>query len=377
MTTQLNNDALPSPIELIDSARQKYTLAQARIRRGPPELALLSLHGSLEDALRAHAIHRRLAVAAAPFPQLLDGLAADEQSPLGAAEAEGIRKMHRLRARVAHGEQITVAAETIEAYHRLAGRLLPLFGVLVVAPEEAPGRRPTRPIAGERAQTNARPLGGGRRTAEPEPPAGRGPRRGGTSTYPLLDRYPDLAGRGAERSPQSRRAIEEAEGAASFFERYQSVLLPALIVLAIFLIGATISIALQSARRPDAPPTAQVATTFAPEITTAAPPGEASVLNASPSVAPAESPAAPSPTAAPSPAAGELAPGAVAYVTEGIPGVNLRAQPGTDQTIVLSLAPGTQVEVLEGPSESGGLLWWRVRSAGVEGWCAADLLEVR
>jgi hypothetical protein len=377
MTTQLNNDSLPSPIELIDSARQKYTLAQSRIRRGPPELALLSLHGSLEDALRAHAIHRRLTVAAAPFPQLLDGLAGDEQSPLSAAEAEGIRKMHRLRARVAHGEQITVAAETIDAYHRLVARMLPQYGVLVVGPDDDAGRRPARAAGGERAQPLGRTPAGGRRAAEPDPPA-RGGRRGGapTSTYPLLDRYPDLAP-GGERAPLSRRTIDDAERTASFFERSQAWLLPLLIVVAIFLIGATISIALQSARGPDTPPTAQVSPTFAPDITTAPPLSDASVLGTAASPPTASSPLSATPTPGPTAAPGELVPGATAYVRAGIEGLNLRASPGTDQTIVLSLAPGTQVEVLEGPAESGGLVWWRVRSAGVEGWCAAELLEVR
>jgi len=36
--------------------------------------------------------------------------------PLGLAEAEGMRRIHRLRGRIARGKQVVVAAETIDAY---------------------------------------------------------------------------------------------------------------------------------------------------------------------------------------------------------------------------------------------------------------------
>ena len=42
--TQTDDSPL-GPLELMESARVKYSLALARLRRGPPELALLSLHG--------------------------------------------------------------------------------------------------------------------------------------------------------------------------------------------------------------------------------------------------------------------------------------------------------------------------------------------
>lgn len=373
MTTQLDNDALPSPIELMDSARQKYTLAQARIRRGPPELALLSLHGSLEDALRARAIHRRLPAAAAPFPQLIDALAADADAPLSTAEAESVRKMHRLRARVAHGEQITVAAETIEAYQRLIVRLLSRYGVLVVGPEDEPPPRAERATTTRLERGATRPIAGAgaRWAADSEGAGARGQRRRSTSSFPILDRYPDLAP-GRESGPRSRWATYEAERAASFFERSQTWLVPLLIIVTIFLIGATISIALQQMGTPSALPTAPVVTSFAPEITTA-PISGASVNEPEPPTATAEATSSP---LTPTPSDG-LAPGVTAYVRLEISGANLRALAGTNQQIVLGLAPGTQVQVIDGPVEADGLQWWRVRIADIEGWCAADLLEVR
>ncbi|MGH2611223.1 MAG: RING finger protein, partial [Tepidiformaceae bacterium] len=42
------------------------------------------------------------------------------------------------------------------------------------------------------------------------------------------------------------------------------------------------------------------------------------------------------------------------------PCLNIRTEPGTDQTIIDCLREGTQLTVLGGPQEAGGLTWWRV-----------------
>jgi hypothetical protein len=53
-------------------------------------------------------------------------------------------------------------------------------------------------------------------------------------------------------------------------------------------------------------------------------------------------------------------------------GKTLRARsgPGTDHEVVMRLAEGTQLLVLEGPVEANGYVWWKVRGDQSEGWCA-------
>ncbi|NJN15599.1 MAG: SH3 domain-containing protein [Oscillochloris sp.] len=406
MTMPLDSSSLPSPTELLDSARRKYTLAQARMRRGPAELALLSLHGSIEDALRAHTIRRRLPAAVAPFPQLVETLAGIADGGLEPAEAETIRRMHRLRARVAHGEQITVTAETIANYQRLVARILPRFGAVVIGPDDmsSPAERAgfdplqAAPPGDEPRQRSGRSTVSLERTDVPPPRSTRTttsfvrddvppPRSGRTTTsyerddgrrqdrrsrstsdYPLLDRYPDLARRDLS---QSDDRIARTEQLAGMFSRVQSWLIPTLIIVSIFLIGLAISFTLQQPpSEPQPPATSTGEAAFAPVITTA--PAINSAIQSD-----AADTTAPEPTVTPEPTPEGLRPQSRATVVDSIPGLNLRAQPGQDQQIVLSLAPGTEVEVLEGPIDLAGLEWWRVRSAGIEGWCVGEFLVPR
>jgi hypothetical protein len=389
------DESAPGPIELMESARTKYQLALARLRRGPAELALLSLHGAVEDVLRAHGLRLGLPEAHEPFARLLDGLVAARQQPLSGAEAEGIRRMHRLRARVAHGEQIVVTAETIGAYQRLAARLLPRYGVLVVGPDgddlpaEAPastattvGRRPRDTMSALRSEPAAMVRRGDTARIEREPPQPRRERtvypEGGSARY-LGRAMPSsatadlpLAREWVQRGGDSRG---RRGGAADLWARSQSWLLPALAILCIFIIGLVISVSLQQMRAVPPVPTAALPTSAQAEPPPPAPGFVAPTAQAGEGVPAAAT--APPPTAGPAP--GELAPGRSAYVRADAVALNVRARPGTagDNPVIFTLAPGTALEVVGGPVEQDGFTWWQVRGPVGEGWCAGQFLEVR
>ncbi len=363
-----------NPIELFDTARSKYTLALARVRYGPPELALLSLHGSLEDALRAQAIRLHMPEAGAIFPELLQAMSLLEPAPLSSAEAEGIRRMHRLRARVAHGEQIAVTSETIHSYHRLVARLLPRYGVIVVGPEDEQAlvrheetRSPRRTEEGLRHHAEEGSTGRGtpaglprrERTVYPEAGqprlSGRVMPSGATRDLPLAQEM--LAVRSGRRGSE----FERMDRMVTRWERIQGWLLPMLIGLSIFLVGAVISISLQMRSTPVIPTAvvASMVTTSGGPIVDPAAPGEAG-------------------TAIPEavPAADGLAVGQTAYVRAETGPLNLRLQPGIAEEIPIQfiLNPGTSVEIIGGPVEADGYSWWQVRSGGAEGWCAGQYL---
>jgi hypothetical protein len=398
--------APPGPFELIESARTKYTLALARVRRGPPELALLSLHGSLEDALRAYAMRLGLPEVYEPFPQLLDAMTATPALPLSSAEAEGIRRMHRLRARVAHGEQITVTGETIAAYHKLAARLLQRYGVTVVAPEEreeapapaatattVPGRRGETTAIVQRDTPDTRQRGDTAALDRNLVPAG--PRRERT-VYPD-DRPARYAGRmlpsAATRDlPLAREMLTARRSgwdsrAAEYWERSQRWLLPTIIVVSMFLVGLVISASLGQMRVQPVAPTAAIEATpvaalpvapvQAPSPAAALPaepvPGGATLDGTAAGLPPTADPLA---VASPAPSGG-LAVGATAFVRADAVALNVRALPGPDSPIQSVLTPGTAVEIIGGPTTLDGVAWWQVRAAGVEGWCSGEWLEVR
>lgn len=383
------DEPTPGPLELLESARAKYQLALARLRRGPAELALLSLHGAVEDVLRAHGMRLGLAEVYEPFPQLLEALTTVKQLPLSAAEAEGVRRMHRLRARVAHGEQIVVAGETIAAYQRLVARLLSRYGVLVVSPEEGMGGEERAGAAAGRTRDTIATLRAGtpagRRqgeTARLERELGWGPRRERT-VYPddSPARYigrvrPSKATRDL---PLARELSGGARGEPAAWlssSLGQGWLVPALAILTIFLIGAAISVSLQQLRAGPVVPTAAVPTIAptagAPQLTTIGP--AAGPADAAPAAPTADT--APTPTAT---AEGGLAPGRTAYVRANTEGLNVRAQPGVapDNPVIFSLGPGTALEIIGGPVEADGFTWWQIRGPTGEGWSAGEYLEVR
>lgn len=86
------------------------------------------------------------------------------------------------------------------------------------------------------------------------------------------------------------------------------------------------------------------------------------------------------PTDALSPAPPEdtLAPGRTAFVRASLEDdVALRASPGSDNRVVVYIGPDTAVRIIEGPVQEDSSEWWKVQALNQEGWCRADVLEVR
>jgi hypothetical protein len=75
----------------------------------------------------------------------------------------------------------------------------------------------------------------------------------------------------------------------------------------------------------------------------------------------------------------EIAVGATVVVkgTQGT-GLNLRQQPTTYAKILASAKEGAELTVMEGPKESDGFVWWRLRTSdGKEGWGAGEWLALK
>jgi hypothetical protein len=75
----------------------------------------------------------------------------------------------------------------------------------------------------------------------------------------------------------------------------------------------------------------------------------------------------------------EIAAGATVVVqgTQGA-GLNLREQPTTYAKIVASAPEGEELTVLDGPQDSDGFVWWKLRTSdGKEGWGAAQWLVLK
>ncbi len=291
-----------STSELIAESKRKYSLARARLRRGHGELALVSLHRSLEDAFRAHLLLHRSPAAGGDWLTLFEALHEDQQRPLTEAEGQHVWNMQRLYQTLVQGDTITVSPETLHTYQQTTAALLIGYGVLVVAPEE-----------------------------QGTPPA--------AASLP---------------SPWHWHA-------ATLWRRYRKQLLPVLVLLCIFLIGAATTIAITSNQVPTLPG-------MRPESERVAivpggnEPGMAGTVGITPTLTTG------------------IAVGRAAFVREDITdGLALRAEPGTDAAvpITLYLAGGSAVRVVDGPIEMGGNTWWKVRAANQEGWCAGEYLEVR
>ncbi len=384
--TQTDDSPL-GPLELMESARVKYSLALARLRRGPPELALLSLHGSLEDALRSHALRHDLPAAIEPFPQLLNALAFDTYTPLNTADAEAIRRMHRLRARVARGEHLAITTTTTDAYHRLVARLLPRYGVMVVGPED-------ESETGTLPRPDTDPALSRRRIDDIEPiPPRHNPERGKTttrltppprerSTYPgdEFARYAMRPSRSADNRVPHGEDAGQLDTLADRWRRSQAWMLPLLIIVSILLIGAAISISLQQLRAVQSIPTPVLVTAIVMQNTPVAPSSSPSAVQVVSSTPPPQTVVVTEPVATLSiqPEPGTISVGQVAQVRADVGALNVRDRPGTNQTIpiIFVLQPGTRVDVVEGPVQADGLTWWKVRAVNQDGWCAGEFLEV-
>jgi hypothetical protein len=371
MTTEPTDPT--GPLELLESARVKYTLAQARMRRGPAELALLSLHGSIEDALRAHALRREHPALAEPFPALVDALITDSVTPLTPAEADSIRRMHRVRARIAHGEQISLTSETLAGYQRLVARVLPRYGIVVVGPEDLPA--PVAAIPPVRREERPRAEPPRERTVYPDDRR-VSPTLSARSATERMRRPPPDDGRYSERTPsRGQRYLAEVTERAERFGQVQGWLVPALIVVSIFMIGLTLSIAWQQ-RDASIQPASPTQVDVNAVITTAEPGADTNNVPQDPNSALALDAPTPEPTPTDIPA-DQIAVGRVAFVRSEILGLNVRIAPDSNAQILFSLAPGTQMDVLDGPVEAGGFTWWEISSAGQQGWAAGEFMTAR
>jgi hypothetical protein len=346
MTLTGDESAALNPLTLMESAREKYTLARAR--REVPELALLSIHGAIEDTLRAHLLRIGSPVALGSFAGVLEAMQELSQAPLSAEEADAVRRLHRLRGRIARGEHLAVTGETLAAYQRLAAIILPRYGIQVLPPAEQPSRsRPTQPM---RAQT----------TLPDDAPV----RVRLRDRHTLYDEAQRIRSLGDQYSTTSATRVPVVP----------SWVAPVLIVVSIFIIGIAVALLIQNPAPQTLPtvplvgvsplPTEQVS--LATE-TSVALPTSAPVPTSSGSSGLTEG----SSTAVP----GGLSVGRKAIVSRDIPALNLRVEPGINAAIQVILAPGTEVEVIAGPVERDGLTWWQVRSAGIEGWCAGEFLQ--
>jgi hypothetical protein len=74
-----------------------------------------------------------------------------------------------------------------------------------------------------------------------------------------------------------------------------------------------------------------------------------------------------------------IEPGAMVVVTgTGGAGLRVREQPTTYAKILVTAREGTVLIVLEGPRDSDGYVWWRLRTPdGIEGWAAATYLVLK
>ncbi|MCG8352688.1 MAG: SH3 domain-containing protein [Chloroflexales bacterium] len=187
MTTQ-NTSTIGTPTELITRSKTKFALSQARLRREQYELALLSLHGSLENVFRAHLLLHSDPQAGSDWPSLLEAMRNDSWQPLGVDEAVRISRMQSLTDRIAHGEPVTLTLGSVTAYQQFAAQVLAQYGVLVTAPDQAA----------------------------------------------LL--------------PSDAHAMASAGAPQSSWQRYRTHLRPLLIVAVLFIIGTTITILLQQTR---------------------------------------------------------------------------------------------------------------------------------
>ncbi|MEF3274542.1 MAG: SH3 domain-containing protein [Chloroflexus sp.] len=334
-----------NPLTLMESAREKYTLARAR--REVPELALLSIHGAIEDTFRAHLLRLQSPAALGAFAGVIAAMQTLEQHPLSAEEVDAVQRLHRLRGRIARGEHLAVTGETLAAYQRLAVMLLPRYGVQVLPVTDPERPRSTAPMR--------------RQTALPDDVSAQVQVRDRRTAYEEAHRIRALGDRAFERAAPRRPLVP-------------AWVAPTLIVISIFVIGLAIALGLQNPA-PVTPPAVPIVNP-SPLPTTTLNPAPTALVSAD---ATASVNVEPTATIAPTLVPEGLAVGRNAVVVQGIPALNLRAQPGlrAEIPVLLVLAPGTQVEIIGGPVEQDGRVWWQVRSAGIEGWCAGEYLQVQ
>lgn len=124
--------------ELIASGKARYALSLARLRRHQPELALLSLLGSLDNVLRGYLLLHHNQTVAGDWDVLLAVVQDDPVHPLLPEEVQRLQRMHHLRMRIVQGDTVTLAYDTVLTYLQFVTVLLTRYGVPTAPPESNP-----------------------------------------------------------------------------------------------------------------------------------------------------------------------------------------------------------------------------------------------
>ncbi len=124
--------------ELIASGKARYALSLARLRRHQPELALLSLLGSLDNVLRGYLLLHHSQTVADDWEALLAAMQDDPMYPLLPEEVQRLQRMHHLHARIVQGDTVTLAYDTVLTYQQFVTMLLARYGVPISPPESIP-----------------------------------------------------------------------------------------------------------------------------------------------------------------------------------------------------------------------------------------------
>ena len=99
---------------------------------------------------------------------------------------------------------------------------------------------------------------------------------------------------------------------------------------------------------------------------------------ATPYVAPTETPLPQAEAQAAAPGTGIAVGSKVTIVDTGGNGLNFREQPSRTANKIRSLPEGSVYEVIGGPQEADGLVWWQLKDPndGVTGWGAQNYMKV-
>lgn len=119
--------------------------------------------------------------------------------------------------------------------------------------------------------------------------------------------------------------------------------------------------------------TAAIFATPTPTSPVATPTERPLPATATPYVAPTDTP----PPMTATPAAGAISVGGyVKIVDTGPNGLNFRREPSTTADKIGALAEGGVFQVVEGPANSGGITWWRLKNSdGTQGWGASTYMQ--
>lgn len=337
------------------SSRAKYARGAERLQAGEDILALLRFHGAIEDAVWAYLLSNDTTPGS--WSGVIDTLRADPDVPLSDEYATLLRANQQLRSRIAHGEEVVLDSNDVADYQQVAKGILRTYGV----------------VTSEQRITSATPV---------------------AAELPLHSESSDSGAGGdadiaAERRPRRRAGRPTdlhawREQAVAQVQRNRLLLVPIAGVLVVLLLmcmvvrglfgGSTAAPASQDGR-----PTLALSTPSNSAAT--APTGATSLANEQATILPTANGSGPSVPAVEGvpPSASALAVGGRAVVNQQGDQLNLRTEPntGANSAVIASLAAGTSLQVLEGPTEAEGRTWWRVRADSLEGWCVGDFLSAQ